>query len=370
MGDVVDVSASHVAALAPGLESASPRPPQDPSPGIINHITTIQYHCHHGLRTLLSVLFIICLAVCDINDASNTHSHACRFPAFSPNPNSSPFCQCPQIQTKGKGSASFSKEEENKDYLRYPRPEGCHSILLGGRHAVCILCSPSDIPITDPLSSYLRAVEVGRSPTSAKYDLHIRLKTPRNGAVVRNRLRLPHPVKTDLRICVIAPVDSPQGKAALQAGASLVGEEEVFALVKEGKIEFERCICHVDSLQNLAKAGIARTLGPRGLMPSAKLGTVVKDVAESVRNMVGGSEYRERLGVVRMAIGQLAFTPEEVQRNIKAFMENVKKDINVLSDRINKDIHEVVLSSTNGPGMSLNGEMRGPDSISTEELMA
>lgn len=77
-------------------------------------------------------------------------------------------------------------------------------------------------------------------------------------------------------------------------------------------------------------------------MPSTKLGTVVKDVAGSVRGMVGGSEYREKLGVIRMAIGQLGFTPEEMQKNVKAFMEEIKKDLAQLSDRINKDIHEVV----------------------------
>ena len=103
-------------------------------------------------------------------------------------------------------------------------------------------------------------------------------------------------------------------------------------------------------------------------MPSAKTGTVVKDVGASVRDMVGGSEYRERLGVVRIAIGQLGFSPEEVQRNVRAFVEGVRKDIAGLSDRISKDIHEVVLSSTNGPGLSLNGDFRGPASPPTNDL--
>jgi large subunit ribosomal protein L1 len=122
----------------------------------------------------------------------------------------------------------------------------------------------------------------------------------------------------------------------------LVGEDEVFDMIKEGKIEFERCICHIDSLQKLNKAALGRILGPRGLMPSQKMGTVVKDVETTVREMVGGSEYRERLGVIRMAIGQLGFSPEEMQKNIKAFMEQVKKDIAQMSDRISKDVHEVV----------------------------
>jgi large subunit ribosomal protein L1 len=241
---------------------------------------------------------------------------------------------------------------------------------------------------------YLRATEVGRLPTSSKYELHLRLKSLKNGPVVRNRIRLPHPVKTDLRIAVICDPNSSIAAAARKAGATLVGEEAIFDAVKEGRIEFDRCLCHQDSLAKMNKAALGRILGPRGLMPSAKTGTVVKDVSASVQDMVGASEYRERLGVIRMAIGQLGMTPEELSRNIRSFIENVKKDMAGMSDRIAKDIHEVVsysdilcpflrkgsciarivanilqvLSSTNGPGLSLNGDLRGPDSIPTKDV--
>ncbi|MCJ1398873.1 mitochondrial 54S ribosomal protein mrpl1 [Xylographa trunciseda] len=215
---------------------------------------------------------------------------------------------------------------------------------------------------------YIRAFEVGRQPTSSKYELHVSLKSLKNGPVVRNRLRLTNPVDTSQRICVICPPDSPIAAAAIKAGASLVGEDTVFDAVKEGRIEFERCICHSDSLQKLSKANLGRILGPRGLMPSAKTGTVVKDVANSVRNMIGGSEYRERLGVVRMAVGQLGFTPEQMQQNIKEFMGGLKRDMSLLSDKITKEIHEVVLSSTNSPGFTLNGDFKSPTSVSTREL--
>ena len=215
---------------------------------------------------------------------------------------------------------------------------------------------------------FLRAAEVGRKPNSSKYELHIRLRTLKNGPTVRNRMRLPHPVKTDLRIAVVCPPDSQHAKAATAAGATLVGEENIFEAVREGRIEFDRCLCHADSLPALSKAGVARILGPRGLMPSAKTGTVVKDVSTSVRDMVGASEYRERAGVVRLAVGQLGYTPEELSLNIKACIEGIRKDINALSDRIQKDIHEVVLSSTNGPGLSLNGELRGTSSPPSEDL--
>ncbi|KAH0557160.1 hypothetical protein GP486_005047 [Trichoglossum hirsutum] len=215
---------------------------------------------------------------------------------------------------------------------------------------------------------YIRAFEVGYPPTSPKYEIHLKLRTPKNGPVVRNRLRLPHPVKTDLRICVICPPGSKLADAALKQGAVLAGEDEIFDAVRAGRIDFDRCICHVDSLAKLNKAGLGRVLGPKGLMPSAKLGTVVRDVGASVREMVGGSEYRERLGVVRMAVGQLGFSPEEMQKNIRAFIESVKKDAAQLSDRIVKEIHEVVLSSTRSPGFTLNGDFRSPSSPPTRDL--
>ncbi|KAK4565704.1 hypothetical protein LTR86_003552 [Recurvomyces mirabilis] len=215
---------------------------------------------------------------------------------------------------------------------------------------------------------YLRASEVAHPPQQSKYELHIRLRTPKNGAVVRNRLRLPHPVKTDLRICVIAPPDSAAGKAAKAAGAVIVGEDIVFDAVKEGRVEFDRCVCHTDSLPALAKANLGRILGPKGLMPSVKTGTVVRDIGSSVREMAGASEYRERFGVVRMAIGQLGFGAEELSRNIRAFIEAVKRDISGISDQTAKDVHEVVLSSTNGPGLSLDGTFRSEGSLEAKGL--
>jgi large subunit ribosomal protein L1 len=212
---------------------------------------------------------------------------------------------------------------------------------------------------------YIRAFEVGQKPTSVKYEMAIKLKSLKNGPVVRNRLRLPHPVRTDIRICVICPPDSKYAEAARAAGASLVGEEDIFEAVKDGKIEFDRCICQTDSLDKMNKAGLGRFLGPKGLMPSTKLGTVVKDPAAVLKDLIGGAEYRERLGVIRMAIGQLGFTPEEMRRNIKAFIEAVKKDIAHLSDKINKELAEVVLSSTHAPGFPLSGEFISHDSSIT-----
>ena len=121
-------------------------------------------------------------------------------------------------------------------------------------------------------------------------------------------------------------------------------------------------------MDKLNKAGLGRILGPRGLMPSAKTGTVVKDVGLACRSLVGGSAYRERSGVVRMAVGHLGFSPEMMQRNIKTFMEAVKRDCGVISEKIVKEVHEVVLSSTAAPGFSLTGDFRTAASVEPAAL--
>ncbi|RAL01956.1 mitochondrial 54S ribosomal protein uL1m [Aspergillus ibericus CBS 121593] len=209
---------------------------------------------------------------------------------------------------------------------------------------------------------YLRAFEVGREPTAAKYEVHVRLKTRRDGPVIRNMLRFPHSVQTESRICVVCPPGTRHEKEARAAGAVLVGEQEVFDAVKAGKIEFDRCLCHPDSLEALNKAGLGRILGPRGLMPSAKTGTVVEDIAVRVEMLRGGTVYRERDAVIRVPIGQLGFTPEQLRDNLRATIEQIKKDAAGLNDRITKQVYEVVLSSTHGPGFSLNGDFKSDNS--------
>ncbi|RKF71925.1 50S ribosomal protein L1 [Golovinomyces cichoracearum] len=215
---------------------------------------------------------------------------------------------------------------------------------------------------------YLQAAEVGQQPKVVKYELAVKLSSLKNGPVVRNRLRLPHPVRTDTRISVICPPESKYAAEAREAGAVLVGEENIFQAVKDGKIEFDRLICQSESLEKMNKAQLGKILGPKGMMPSAKMGTVVKNPAELIRDMIGAVEYREKLGVVRLAIGQLAHSPMELQSNIKAFMTAIKHDMAQIAEKANKTIAEVVLSSTNGPGLTLNGKFQDGNSINPQKL--
>jgi large subunit ribosomal protein L1 len=225
---------------------------------------------------------------------------------------------------------------------------------------------------------------VGRPPSIPKYECHVKLKTRRDGATIRNQIRLPHAVKTGTKICVICPPDSAAAKAAREAGATLVGEDEVFEVIKSGKFDFERCVAHPDSLDKMGKAGIPRILGPRGLMPNTKMGTLVQNIGGTVRSMLVGSMYRERQGKLSMAVGQLCFTPEQLKDNIQVFIAQLKRDAGDLSDLTPKEIDEVVcrsrhdpgieaydrqvLSSTNSPGFSLAGHFKSENSLATDML--
>jgi len=201
---------------------------------------------------------------------------------------------------------------------------------------------------------------------SVKYDLAVKLKTAKNGPTVKNRIRLPRPVKTDMRICVFA-----EGKAAEQAknaGAAVVGSTELWEEIRNGRLDFDRCIAHTGVFQAFSKAKLGKILGPKGLMPSQKFGTVIPDTAKAVKDLVGKSEYRERLGVVRMSVGQLGFSVDELKNNIKAFIEAVKYDLSQI-DTMDKSIYEVVLNSTNSPGFSLTGEVRKVDKVYKKQML-
>lgn len=173
--------------------------------------------------------------------------------------------------------------------------------------------------------------------------------------MIRNRIRLPFPVRTDTRIGVICPEDSPMFTEAQQLGAVAVGEESLFQSIREGNIPFNKLICHVDSQEALKKANLGRILGPKGLMPNPKTKTITNDITTTVKELIGADDYRERDGVVRLAVGQLGFTPQMLSDNIKAFMSQLKEDVANIDDNHIKQLDEVVLTSTNGPGFSLDG---------------
>ncbi|KAI3400806.1 hypothetical protein diail_2016 [Diaporthe ilicicola] len=202
---------------------------------------------------------------------------------------------------------------------------------------------------------YARAAEVGQDPVTTKYDLAVKLRTLKSGPVIKSRIRLPHPVKSDRRIGVICREGSALAIQAREAGAVAVGEDSLFQAIRDGTLELTSLICDQSSSDKLAKANMGRLLGPKGLMPSVRTKTITNNVLGLLKEMAGADNYREKDGVVRLAVGQLGFTPEMLATNVKAFVGQVKEDCAALDSQIVKEVYEVVLSSTHGPGFSLNG---------------
>ncbi|KAK3901414.1 ribosomal protein L1-like protein [Staphylotrichum tortipilum] len=208
---------------------------------------------------------------------------------------------------------------------------------------------------------YIRAIEVGKPPADVKYEIAAKLRTQKNGPIIRGRIRFPFAVKTSTRVGVICPEDSPIAAEAQQLGAVAVGEESLFESIRAGNITFTKLICHPESADALKKANLGKILGPKGMMPSPKTRTITADLQGAMQELIGADEYKEKLGVVRLAIGQLGFTPHMLSENLKLFMSQLKHDIDNGDEYHPKALDEVVLSSTNGPGFSLNGTFSSSD---------
>ncbi len=215
--------------------------------------------------------------------------------------------------------------------------------------------------LTRLVRSYVRAFEVGQNPTSVGYDLAVKLKSLKGGPVVRNRIRLPHPVGSDTRIGVVCRRTASSRPRRGRSAPWQLGEESLFEQIRAGNIPFNKLICHESSEAALKKAALGKILGPKGLMPNLKTRTITKDVLEMMREIAGASDYKERNAVVRLAIGQLGFTPEMVSDNIKAFMSLLRSDVAGIEGRFAKTVDEVVLSATHSPGFSLNGAFASTD---------
>ncbi len=166
---------------------------------------------------------------------------------------------------------------------------------------------------------------------------------------VRGVVMLPHGTGKSLRVAVFARGD--KAKQAQDAGADLVGAEDLAERVQAGQMDFDRCIATPDMMAVVGRLG--KVLGPRGLMPNPKLGTVTADVAEAVRAAKGGQvEFRaEKAGIVHAGVGKASFTEQALIENVKAFVGAISRA--KPSGAKGTYIRKVSLSSTMGPGMKL-----------------
>lgn len=167
---------------------------------------------------------------------------------------------------------------------------------------------------------------------------------------VRGVVSLPNGTGKTLRVAVFAKGD--KAEAAKKAGADIVGADDLAEKVNAGQMDFDRVIATPDMMVVVGKLG--KVLGPRGLMPNPKLGTVTNDVAEAVKAAKGGQvEFRaEKAGIVHAGVGKASFSEKALVENVKAFVGAISraKPAGAKGTYIKK----VSLASTMGPGMKLD----------------
>jgi large subunit ribosomal protein L1 len=168
--------------------------------------------------------------------------------------------------------------------------------------------------------------------------------------MVRGVVRLPHGTGKSIRILVFAKGENEQ--IAKDAGADFVGAEDLVEKIKGGWLGFDRAIATPDMMPKVGP--IAKILGPRGLMPNPKVGTVTKDVARAVEEQKAGAvEFRvEKAGIVHAPIGRMSFGADKLKANFQALMEQLLK----LKPQTSKGVYvqTVSISSTMGPGIRID----------------
>ena len=196
---------------------------------------------------------------------------------------------------------------------------------------------------------------VKESPTAAfdeSFEVAVRLGIdPRkNDQQVRGSVTLPHGTGKQVRVLVFAKGD--KEVEAREAGADFVGAEDLLEKIKGGWLEFDKAVATPDMMGQVGKLG--KVLGPRGLMPNPKVGSVTFDVAHAVKEIKAGRvEFRaEKAGIVQAAVGRRSFEEGQLQENIKTFMSTLVKAKPAASK--GQYIKSVTLSATMGPGVRMD----------------
>lgn len=204
--------------------------------------------------------------------------------------------------------------------------------------------------IEDAVAILQQAAKERKFSETIEIAMNLGVDPRQNDQVVRGVTELPHGTGAVVRVAVFAK--GAKAEEAKKAGADIVGAEELADEVAKGVINFDRCIATPDMMPLMAKLG--KVLGPRGLMPNPKLGTVTMDVAKAVESSKGGAvEFRaEKAGIVHARVGKASFEATKLAENIRAFVGaiNRAKPTGAKGAYIKK----VSLSSTMGPGIKID----------------
>ena len=202
----------------------------------------------------------------------------------------------------------------------------------------------------------VEAVKLVKDAKKAKFDETIEIAMnlgvdPRHAdQMVRGVVALPHGSGKDATVAVFAKGD--KAEEAKAAGADIVGAEDLAEKVQNGVIDFDRCVATPDMMSVVGKLG--KVLGPRGLMPNPKLGTVTPDVTAAVKSAKAGDiEFRvEKAGLIHAGIGKASFSEDALVDNVRAFYDAIMKA--KPSGAKGTYVKRVSLSSTMGPGVKIS----------------
>lgn len=205
------------------------------------------------------------------------------------------------------------------------------------------------------------AVKLVKERAKAKFDetievaMNLGVDPKHADQVVRGVCNLPNGSGRKLRVAVFAR--GPKAEEATSAGADVVGAEDLVEQINKGQINFDRCIATPDMMGLVGRLG--KVLGPRGLMPNPRVGTVTMDVATAVKGAKGGSvEFRvEKAGIVHAGVGKASFSEKALTENIQAFVDAVVKAKPTGSK--GTYVKRVSISSTMGPGVRIDAASLG-----------
>ena len=199
------------------------------------------------------------------------------------------------------------------------------------------------------------AIDLAMQSSTTKFDETIDICMnlnidPKNGEQnVRGKLKLPKSLGKQIKVCVIVPED--KQKEAKDAGADIVGSDELVQKVEGGFTDFDRCIASPDMMSKVGKLG--KVLGPRNLMPNPKLGTVTNDIKQAIDDAKAGEiEYKSSETLIQAGIAKSSFAKEDIKKNIQFFVEKISKDrpSGVKGDFVKK----IYISPTMGPGVNID----------------
>ena len=205
------------------------------------------------------------------------------------------------------------------------------------------------------LYSVDEGVDIAINSSSAKFEetidiaINVNVDPKKSEQNVRGKIQLPKSLGKTIKVCVCANADKID--EAKDAGADLVGGDELVEKVQAGFTDFDRCIATPDMMAKVGKLG--QVLGPRGLMPNPKLGTVTTNVKKAVEDAKAGElEYKTNGIVIHSGVGKSKFNKEELVSNIKFFVETISKD---KPSGVKGDfIKSISISPTMGPGIKLD----------------